>query len=81
VSVNSFLVLPDILLTSDLIAVVPSRLAQGARGLAVVAPPLDIPGFTKTLAWHERTHRAPGHRWAREVLFETCAGLGGEAEG
>jgi DNA-binding transcriptional LysR family regulator len=79
VSVNSFLVLPEILLTSDLIAVVPSRLAQAVQGLAVVAPPLEIPGFTKTLAWHERTHRAPGHKWVREVLFETCAGLG-EAE-
>lgn len=77
VSVNSFLVLPDILLTSDLIAVVPSRLAQGVAGLAVVEPPLDIPGFTKTLAWHERTHRAPGHRWARALLFETCEGLAG----
>ncbi|HEY4804305.1 MAG TPA: LysR family transcriptional regulator [Paraburkholderia sp.] len=83
VSVNSFLVLPDILLTSDLIAVVPSRLvkgandANGANGLAVVEPPLEIPGFTKTLAWHERTHRAPGHQWARGLLFETCEGLEG----
>jgi DNA-binding transcriptional LysR family regulator len=71
VSVNSFLVLPDILLTSDLIAVVPSRLTQGVQGLAIVEPPLDIPGFTKTLVWHERTHRAPGHTWVRELLCET----------
>jgi DNA-binding transcriptional LysR family regulator len=75
VSVNSFLVLPEILLTSDLIAVVPERLTHGAQGLAVVEPPLDIPGFTKTLVWHERTHRAPGHKWARELLVETCDGL------
>lgn len=80
VSVNSFLVLPDILLTSDLIAVVPSRLAQGVQGLAVVEPPLEVPGFTKTLAWHERTHRAPGQRWVRALLFGTCEGLGAEAE-
>ncbi|MCP3710929.1 LysR family transcriptional regulator [Paraburkholderia sp. CNPSo 3274] len=81
VSVNSFLVLPDILLTSDLIAVVPSRLVKDAQGLAVVEPPLAIPGFTKTLAWHERTHRSPGHQWARALLFETCEGLAGEAPG
>ncbi|PVX61332.1 LysR family transcriptional regulator [Paraburkholderia unamae] len=80
VSVNSFLVLPDILLTSDLIAVVPSRLAQGVQGLAVVEPPLEVPGFTKTLAWHERSHRAPGQRWVRALLFGTCEGLGAEAE-
>jgi len=79
VSVNSFLVLPDILLTSDLIAVVPSRLVKNAPGLAVVEPPLAIPGFTKTLAWHERTHRSPGHQWARALLFETCEGLASEA--
>lgn len=85
VSVNSFLVLPDILLTSDLIAVVPSRLVKdakgGAQGLAVAEPPLDIPGFTKTLAWHERTHRSPGHQWVRALLFETCEGLAGETPG
>lgn len=80
VSVNSFLVLPDILLTSDLIAVVPSRLAQGVQGLAVVEPPLEVPGFTKTLAWHERTHRAPGQRWVRALLFGTCEGLAAEAQ-
>ncbi|WP_321913216.1 LysR family transcriptional regulator [Paraburkholderia sp. J11-2] len=81
VSVNSFLVLPDILLTSDLIAVVPSRLVKDARGsaqgLAVIDPPLEIPGFTKTLAWHERTHRSPGHQWVRALLFETCEALAG----
>ncbi|RAR56684.1 LysR family transcriptional regulator [Paraburkholderia unamae] len=80
VSVNSFLVLPDILLTSDLIAVVPSRLAQGVQGLAVVEPPLEVPGFTKTLAWHERTHRTPGQRWVRALLFGTCEGLAAEAQ-
>ncbi|MEM5310556.1 LysR family transcriptional regulator [Paraburkholderia sp. JHI869] len=81
VSVNSFLVLPDILLTSDLIAVVPSRLVKDAQGLAVVEPPLEIPGFTKTLAWHERTHRSPGHQWVRALLFETCEGLARGARG
>ncbi len=68
VSVTSFLVLPDILGASDLIAVVPARLAAHAKGFAVQPPPLAIPGFTKTLAWHERTHRAPGHQWLRGVI-------------
>ncbi|MEX3916620.1 LysR family transcriptional regulator [Paraburkholderia sp. BR10872] len=81
VSVNSFLVLPDLLLTSDLIAVAPSRLVKNAPGLAVVEPPLAIPGFTKTLAWHERTHRSPGHQWARALLFETCEALASDAPG
>lgn len=72
VSVTSFLVLPDLLRASDLVAVVPRRLISGTEGLALLAPPLDIPGFTKVAAWHERTHRDPGHRWVRALLFETC---------
>lgn len=75
VSVNSFLVLPEILATSDLIAVVPSRLAQGLSGLKIVEPPLEIPGFSKTLAWHERAHRAAAHQWVRGVMVETGAGV------
>ncbi|MET0352007.1 MAG: LysR family transcriptional regulator [Rhizobacter sp.] len=71
-SVKSFLLLPEILRHSDLIAVVPSRLARQASGLRIVAPPVAVPGFTKTLAWHERTHCNPGHRWLRELMFETC---------
>lgn len=71
-SVNSFLVLPDMLRISDLIAIVPRRLAQHAEGLAILAPPLTIPGFSKSAAWHERTHRDPAHRWVRETLFTLC---------
>lgn len=71
-SVESFLILPEILRASDLIAVVPRRLALGTQGLTLVDPPLDIPGFTKVAAWHERTHRDPGHRWVRDLLFDVC---------
>lgn len=70
-SVSSFLVLPEILRYSDLIAVVPKRLAINTEGLTLLPPPLAIPGFTKTLAWHERTHTSAGHRWLRQQLFET----------
>lgn len=68
-AVNSFLVLPDILRSNDLIAIVPRRLAQHTEGLVTLAPPLSIPGFSKTAVWHERTHRDPAQRWVRETLF------------
>ncbi|WP_074013844.1 LysR family transcriptional regulator [Candidatus Sodalis sp. SoCistrobi] len=68
-AVNSFLVLPDILRSNDLIAIVPRRLARHAEGLVTLAPPLAIPGFSKTAVWHERTHRDPAQRWVRETLF------------
>jgi DNA-binding transcriptional LysR family regulator len=73
VSVTSFLVLPEILRTSDLIAVVPSRLAANTGGFAIFEPPLPIAGFTKTIAWHQRTHHSPGHRWARALLVATSS--------
>jgi DNA-binding transcriptional LysR family regulator len=75
VSVTSFLVLPQILKSSDLIAVVPQRLVGRSRGLVTLDPPLEIPGFTKTVTWHERTQRAPAHRWVRDLLFKTCGAL------
>lgn len=74
-SVTSFLALPKILRNSDLMAVVPARLVAGTKGLAVFEPPFVIPGFTKTAAWHERTHRDPGHRWIRDLLFEICRSI------
>lgn len=75
-SVTSFLILNEILLASDLIAVVPRRLALHSEGLALLEPPVEIAGFSKTAAWHERTHHDPGHKWLRALLFETCARLG-----
>lgn len=71
-SVKSFLVLPDILRASDMVSVVPRRLVSGMEGLVTLEAPVDIPGFTKVAAWHERTHRDEAHRWLRELLFETC---------
>jgi DNA-binding transcriptional LysR family regulator len=74
--VQSFLILPELLRASDLAAVLPARLVAGLPGLAVIEPPLAIPGFTKTAAWHERTHADPAQRWLRELLFESCADRG-----
>ena len=75
-SVTGFLVLLEILRGSDLIAVVPRRLGAAAEGLQLIEPPLEIPGFAKIAAWHERTHHDPAHRWARALLFETSSALG-----
>ncbi len=69
-SVNSFLVLPDILRMTDMIAVVPQRLACHHDGLQIVNTPLEVPGFIKSMAWHERTHRDPAHQWIRALLVD-----------
>lgn len=73
VSVKNFLILPDLLRASDLLAVVPRRLVDGLDGLVTRAPPVDVPGFTKIAVWHARTHSDPRQRWLRALLVETCA--------
>lgn len=74
-SVTSFLILPELLMQSDLIAVVPRRLVLHQDGLRLMKPPVEIPGFSKTLVWHERTHRDAGHEWIRSLLLETIGSL------
>lgn len=68
-SVCSFLILTEILRVSDLVSVVPRRLALNTTGLVMLTPPLHIPGFSKTLVWHDRTHHHKGHQWLRESLM------------
>ncbi len=71
-SIPSFLSLVDILKTSDLCAVVPKRLIKNVQGLTTVNLPFEVPGFTKIMAWHERTHESHAHQWIRELIFKTC---------
>ena len=72
VSVPSFAMLLDVVRTSDLAALVPERLLVGTHGLVTVRAPLEVPGFSKILVWHARTHDEPGHRWVREQLVQAC---------
>lgn len=70
-TMTSFLALAGLLRTTDLLAVLPRRLVESAPGLVAFETPVEIPGFTKLAVWHERTHRDPGHRWVRALLFES----------
>ena len=40
--------------------------------VALLEPPVAVPGFTIVAVWHERSHRSPGHRWLRGLLAEAC---------
>lgn len=72
-SVKSFLVMANIIRASDMIAVVPKRLVDDLDGLLIQPTPIEVTGFTKIAAWHERTHQDPAHRWIRDLLFELFA--------
>lgn len=71
-SVQNFIVLPELLEQSDLLAVVPERLITHLGNLKRFEPPFEIQGFTKTLIWHERTHKDPAYRWVRELIEKAC---------
>jgi DNA-binding transcriptional LysR family regulator len=75
-SVPGFLILPDILLADDLIAVVPERVLRGRMaGLRTFEPPLAIPKFKVVALWHQRLQQDPAHRWLRDLLALTARDL------
>ncbi|MDZ4360557.1 MAG: LysR substrate-binding domain-containing protein, partial [Variovorax sp.] len=67
-SVPHFLFMMSVLASTDMVAMLPERLARGAPGLRVVEAPLEVPGYEMAMLWHERRHRDPGHRWLREQI-------------
>lgn len=71
-SVPSFVMLLDLVRSTDIVALVPERLIDRTDGLCIQAPPVAVPGFTKLLAWHARTHEDAGHRWLRQLLVDVC---------
>ena len=75
-SVSSFLVLPDVLAISDMIAVVPERMAENRSGMFVCDVPVAVPGFTKSMAWHGRNHRDRAQVWLREILLRASGRQG-----
>jgi len=75
VSLNSFLLVPAVIAESELIATVPARLARAwAQQLEVLAPPLEIAGFTVMMGWHPRAHADPAQLWLRQQLTDLLVG-------
>ena len=68
-SVPSFLLLPQLLQTDDLIAVVPRRLAAfWPEGLVCFNLPVLVKGFDVIAVWHTRADKDPAHQWFRSKL-------------
>jgi len=72
-SVPSFLLVPEMLQTDDLVALVPSRLPrENDKRLIVLKPPIDVPGFDVIAVWHPRVDKDIVHRWLRARLVQTA---------
>jgi DNA-binding transcriptional LysR family regulator len=67
-SVPHFLFVMSVLASTDLVAMLPSRLVRDTGALRVVEPPVEVPSFEMAMLWHERSHRDPAHKWLREYI-------------
>jgi DNA-binding transcriptional LysR family regulator len=71
--VPHFTVVPMVLERSDLILILPSKVARvyERQGRFKFLPlPVPIPPADVAAHWHERFERDPGNRWLREMIME-----------
>ena len=67
----SKLVAPVLVSKSDLISTGPERLARRLATvypLRLLPPPLPLPHFTFSIAWHPRFESDPAHVWFRQIV-------------
>lgn len=68
-STSGFLIVPEVVSRTDMIAVVPRRIANGwSDRVQVLESPLHIPGFAVSCIWHERTTNHSAQSWLRDRL-------------
>ena len=73
--VPSFRTIPDVLLGSDLTALVPRRspALRAAPGLLTFEPPLPVPGFALHLGWHARRAEDAAVRHVADLIVGVFA--------
>jgi DNA-binding transcriptional LysR family regulator len=67
--VPDFMVLPLVIASSNLLVIMPSRLAQAFSRFApikVLPPPVPFPTYDIRAYWHARNHNDPANRWLRQ---------------
>jgi DNA-binding transcriptional LysR family regulator len=70
-----FAAAPIIVSQSDCSVILPSRLAERFAALLplkIFPIPFDIPPFSISAAWHERTHHDPAQHWLRQMFVDIC---------
>ncbi|WP_342117500.1 LysR family transcriptional regulator [Pseudoduganella sp. OTU4001] len=71
--VPSYLSIPLVVETTDLIVTVPELLVELFTGRArfrAFPVPFELPEFSIKQHWHERFHHDPGNMWLRQTIFE-----------
>jgi DNA-binding transcriptional LysR family regulator len=76
--VSHFTSLPTILSETNLVAVVPSRVAKfwaSKHRLKYLPIPVSLPGIVVRVHWDRRFHLDRGHSWMRTVIINTLSKL------
>jgi DNA-binding transcriptional LysR family regulator len=71
-----WLTLPFLVAGSDMVAIVPEKLARrlaSAAGVVVVEPPFGQVDLLEAAWWHPMRATDPAHTWLRNILNETVA--------
>jgi DNA-binding transcriptional LysR family regulator len=69
--VSSLALLPEVVARSNLLAVVPERMALDSKercALQVLPIPLSLASVDVSMLWHDRLHQDPAHKWLRDTL-------------
>jgi len=78
----SFLAAPQVVAMTDLVMILPARIAAtlvGQLRIAIFDPPLEVPGFRMAMFWHDRHHSDPAHAFIRGEIAQIAATLPGPA--
>jgi DNA-binding transcriptional LysR family regulator len=73
IRVPEFLVLPLVISSSDLLVIMPNRIAEEFSKLMpikILPLPVPIPAYDIRLFWHDRHHNDPANRWLRRSLIK-----------
>jgi DNA-binding transcriptional LysR family regulator len=76
--VPQFTVLPRLIPNSDLLVILPSRVAAlfvAQGGLKALPLPIEIPSFDVRVHWHIRQENGAAHKWLIREIVETLGAL------
>jgi DNA-binding transcriptional LysR family regulator len=74
-STPGFLVVPEIVARSEMVALLPRRIVGERPGhLQILKPPIEVPGFDMAMVWHDRTTTHPIRSWLRNRISGLTGG-------
>jgi DNA-binding transcriptional LysR family regulator len=71
--VSNYMLVPYVVANTDLIATVPVRAVAHIKSrfpIDIFPMPIDVPNFRVEMAWDERHHHDPAHKWLRSLLID-----------